>query len=127
VHDHTIIVARGLFGHFIVDHILKHQFRRARKLNSKITGAYNEGEIAKTGFAQSPQVSQLDLVPDPATAAMAAGGIYPLTRVAYWGPNTGKVEDAVSKALNAIFLGSSSVADALGQAQTDAQAALSGQ
>jgi len=37
------------------------------------------------------------------------------------------VQQALSTALSAIFLGSSSVADALTQAQTDVQTALSGQ
>ncbi len=92
-----------------------------------ITGAYNQGQIVKTGFAYSTQQSQIDLVVDPNDKAIAQGGTFPLTRVAFWGPNTGKVNDAVSKALNSIFLGASSVADSLAQAQTDAQAILSGQ
>ena len=92
-----------------------------------ITGAYNQGLIVKTGFAYSTQQSQIDLVVDPNDKAIAQGGTFPLTRVAFWGPNTGKVNDAVSKALNSIFLGASSVADSLAQAQTDVQAVLSGQ
>ena len=61
------------------------------------------------------------------SAAFPGTITFPLTRVAYWGPNTGKVNDAVSKALNSIFLGASSVGDALSQAQADAQNALAGQ
>ena len=96
-----------------------------------ITGAYNQAEIVKTGFAYSIQKSEINLIQNPDDQAIAAGGTFPLTRVAYWGPNTGKVNDAVSKALNSIFLGpdngGASTADALAQAQTDVQSALAGQ
>ena len=101
--------------------------RASAALAMFITGAYNQGEIVKTGFAYSTQQSQLNLLTNPQDLAISQGGNFPLTRVAYWGPNTGKVNDAVSKALNSIFLGASSVTDSLSQAQTDAQAALSGQ
>ena len=98
--------------------------RASAALAMFITGSYNQGEIVKTGFAYSTQLSQLNLVTNPNDQAISQGGTFPLTRVAFWGPNTGKVNDAVSKALNSIFLGASSVADSLAQAQTDVQAAL---
>ena len=57
-----------------------------------LTGRENQGEIVQTGFAYSTHPDQLDLVVDPNDAAIAQGGTFELTRVAYWGPNTGKVE-----------------------------------
>ncbi len=63
---------------------------------------------------------------DPNDAAIAQGGTFPLTRVAYWGPNTNKVNDAVSKVFERIFLGDQTVDESLAQGQTDAQAALDG-
>jgi multiple sugar transport system substrate-binding protein len=92
-----------------------------------ITGSYNQSQVVKTGFADSTLVSQLSLAQNPNDQAITTGGTWPLTRVDYYGPNTGKVQQALSTALSAIFLGSSSVADALTQAQTDVQTALSGQ
>ena len=46
-----------------------------------------------------------------------------MTTVAYWGPNTGKVNDAVSKMLERIFLGDQTVEESLAQAETDVNAA----
>ena len=59
--------------------------------------------------------------------AISGAGLLPDTRVAFWGPNTGKVNDAVSQALDRIFLGDQDVDEAFAQAQEEAQAALSGQ
>jgi multiple sugar transport system substrate-binding protein len=92
-----------------------------------VTGKENQGEIVKTGFAYSTHPDQADLVVDPNDKAIAAGGLLPDTRVAFWGPNTGKVNDAVSQALSRIFLGDQTVDEAFAQAQEEAQAALSGQ
>jgi multiple sugar transport system substrate-binding protein len=92
-----------------------------------LTGRDNQGEIVKTGFAYSTHPDQLDLVVDPNDAAIAQGGTFDLTRVAYWGPNTGKVNDAVSKAFERIFLGDQTVDEAFAQAQEEIQAALDGQ
>ena len=92
-----------------------------------VTGRENQGEIVKTGFAYSTHPDQLDLVVDPNDAAIAQGGTFDLTRVAYWGPNTGKVNDAVSKAFERIFLGDQTVEEAFAQAQEEIQAALDGQ
>jgi multiple sugar transport system substrate-binding protein len=91
-----------------------------------LTGHDNQGEIVKTGFAYSTHPDQLSLVVDPNDAAIAQGGTFPLTRVAYWGPNTNKVNDAVSKAFERIFLGDQTVDESLAQAQTDVQNALDG-
>jgi len=90
-----------------------------------ITGEANQGEIVKTGFAYSTHPDQADLVQDPNDLAISSGGLLPDTRVAFWGPNTGKVNDAVSQALDRIFLGDQSVDEAFAQAQEEAQAALS--
>ena len=92
-----------------------------------VTGRDNQGEIVKTGFAYSTHPDQLDLVVDPNDAAIAQGGTFDLTRVAYWGPNTGKVNDAVSKALERVYLGDQTVDESFTQAQEEAQAALNGE
>lgn len=91
-----------------------------------LTSRDNQAEIVKTGFAYSTHPDQLDLVVDPNDKAIAQGGTFPLTRVAYWGPNTGKVNDAVSKALERIYLGDQTVDEAFKQAQQEVQAALEG-
>jgi len=91
-----------------------------------LTGRENQGEIVNTGFAYSTHPDQLDMVVDPDDAAIAQGGTFPLTRVAYWGPNTGKVNDAISKALERIYLGDQTVDESFAQAQEEVQAALDG-
>ncbi len=90
------------------------------------TGRANQAEIVKTGFAYSTHPDQADLVVDPNDLAIAKGGLLPDTIVAYWGPNTGKVNDAVSQALERIFLGDQTVEEAFSQAQAEAQSALDG-
>ncbi|TLN28242.1 sugar ABC transporter substrate-binding protein [bacterium] len=92
-----------------------------------LTGEANQGEIVKTGFAYSTHPSQADLIVDANDKAISAGGLLPDTRVAYWGPYSGKVNDVVSKALDRIFLGDQTVDESFAQAQTEAQAALDGQ
>jgi ABC-type glycerol-3-phosphate transport system substrate-binding protein len=88
------------------------------------TGRVNQAEIVKTGFAYSTHPDQANLVVDPNDMAIAQGGLLKDTIVAYWGPNTGKVNDAVSHALDRIFLGDQTVDQAFAQAQQEAQAAL---
>jgi multiple sugar transport system substrate-binding protein len=92
-----------------------------------LTGKDNQAEIVKTGFAYSTHPDQADLIVDANDKAIASGGLLPDTRVAFWGPNTGKVNDSVSQALSRIFLGDQTVDEAFAQAQEEAQAALSGQ
>jgi multiple sugar transport system substrate-binding protein len=89
-----------------------------------VTSAANQGEIVKTGFAYSTHPEQIDLVVDPNDAAIAIGGTFPLTRVAYWGPNTGKVNDAISQALERIYLGDQGVDEAFEQANEEIQGFL---
>ncbi len=89
-----------------------------------VTGRENQGEIVQTGFAYSTHPDQADLVQDENDKAIAEGGLLPDSRVAYWGPNTGRVNDAVSQALERIFLGDQDVDQAFAQAQQEAQAAL---
>jgi multiple sugar transport system substrate-binding protein len=91
-----------------------------------VTGRANQGEIVKTGFAYSTHPDQIDMVVDANDKAIAQGGTFKLTRVAYWGPNTGKVNDVVSKALERVYLGDQTVDESFAQAQTEAQAALEG-
>lgn len=88
------------------------------------TGRDNQAEIVKTGFAYSTHPDQAALIVDPNDKAIAKGGLMPDTIVAYWGPNTGKINDAVSQALDRIFLGDQDVATAFKQAQAEAQSAL---
>jgi multiple sugar transport system substrate-binding protein len=92
-----------------------------------VTGAENQGEIVKTGFAYSTHPEQIDLVVDPNDAAIAIGGTFPLTRVAYWGPNTGKVNDSVSQALERVYLGDQTVDEAFAQANEEAAEFLTGE
>ncbi|CAG0932615.1 Putative ABC transporter substrate-binding protein YesO [Thermoflexales bacterium] len=92
-----------------------------------LTSRDNQGEIVKTGFAYSTHPDQVDLVQDPNDKAIAQGGTFPLTRVAYWGPTTGKINDFVSKALERVFLGDQTVAESLKQAQEEIQSTLDGQ
>lgn len=91
------------------------------------TGRENQAEIVKTGFAYSTHPDQADLIVDPNDKAIAQGGLLPDTKVAYWGPYTGKVNDSVSQALDRIFLGDQTVDEAFAQAQAEAQAALDSQ
>ena len=90
------------------------------------TGRVNQAEIVKTGFAYSTHPDQANLVVDPNDLAIAQGGLLPATTVAYYGPYTGKVYDAVSHALDRLFLGDQTVDEAFAQAQAEAQTALEG-
>lgn len=90
------------------------------------TGRDNQAEIVKTGFAYSTHPDQADLIIDANDKAIAQGGLLPDTRVAYWGPYTGKVNDSVSQALDRLFLGDQTVDEAFAQAQKEAQTALEG-
>ncbi|MDD4578569.1 MAG: hypothetical protein PHS75_08480, partial [Anaerolineaceae bacterium] len=90
-----------------------------------VTGFDNQAEIVKTGFAYSTHPSQAHLIVDENDKAIAQGGLLPDSVVAFWGPNTGKVNDAVSQALERIFLGDQTVEEAFAQAQTEAQTVLS--
>ena len=92
-----------------------------------ITGRANQAEIVKTGFAYSTHPDQIDLVQNPKDKAIAQGGLLPDSHVAYWGPNTGKLEDAITHALERVYLGDQTVDESFAQAQEEAQAALSGQ
>lgn len=92
-----------------------------------VTGSDNQAEIVATGFAYSTHPDQVDLVVDANDKAIASGGVLPDSRVAYWGPNTGKVNDVVSKALERVYLGDQTVDESFAQAQEEADAALMGQ
>ena len=92
-----------------------------------VTGRENQAEIVKTGFAYSTHPDQADLVVDSNDKAIAQGGLLPDSRVAYWGPNTGKVNDVVSKAIERVYLRDQTVDESFAQAQEEAQAALRGE
>src|SRR5690606_6516764 len=89
-----------------------------------VTGAENQGEIVSTGFAYSTHPDQADLIVDENDAAIAQGGLLEDSKVAYWGPNTGRVNNAVSQALERLYLGDQDVDAAFAQAQDEAQQAL---
>lgn len=92
-----------------------------------VTSRENQGEIVKTGFAYSTHPDQIELVVDENDKAIAAGGTFEIVHPEYWGPNTGKVNDAVSQALERIFLGEQDVDESFAQAQQEIQAALEGE
>ena len=100
--------------------------KAAAALAIYLTGKDNQGEIVKTGFAYSTHPDQVDMVVDANDKAIAQGGLFDLTRVAYWGPNTGKVNDAVGKALERVYLGDQTVDEAFAQAQEEATEFLTG-
>ncbi|HEX9118667.1 MAG TPA: sugar ABC transporter substrate-binding protein [Anaerolineae bacterium] len=91
-----------------------------------LTSRFNQGEIVKTGFAYSTHPDQASLVVDPNDKAISTGGTWPASKVAYWGPYTGALEDKVSKGLERIFLGAQDVNGSFAQAQQEGQAALQG-
>ena len=92
-----------------------------------LTSRYTQGKIVETGFAYSTHPDQADLVKDVHDAAIAKGGDMPGTRTAYWGANTGKINDLVSKALEAIYLGAATVDEAFAEANAEAQKLLDAQ
>ncbi len=100
--------------------------RAAAAFTLFVTGRDNQAEIVETGFAYSTHPDQIGLVVDPNDAAIAVGGTFPLSRVAYWGPNTGKVNDAVSQALERVYLGDQTVEESFAQAQEEASEYLTG-
>ncbi|MGZ5385036.1 MAG: ABC transporter substrate-binding protein [Acidimicrobiia bacterium] len=89
-----------------------------------VTGRDNQAAITETGFAYPTREDQLTLITNENDQAISEGGTYDLTRVSFWGPNTGRVNDAVSKALERVFLGEQDVEAAFQQAQEEAQLAL---
>jgi multiple sugar transport system substrate-binding protein len=92
-----------------------------------VTSEVNQLAIEKTGFAYSTHPGQITDVVDPIDKNIAAGGLLPDTKSAYWGPYTGQLETAISNALSRVYLGQQTVDDSFAQAQQEAQAALSGQ
>lgn len=91
-----------------------------------VTSPENQGEIVSTGFAYSTHPEQIDLVQDPNDKAIAQGGLLDDSRVAYWGPNTGRVNDIVSKAMERVYLGDQTVDESFAQAQAEAEEVLGG-
>lgn len=98
--------------------------RAAAALMMYITGEENQGAIVQSGFAYSTHVSQADLVVDPNDLAISKGGQMPLSLADYWGPNTGKVNAAVSQAMERIYLGAQTVEASFAQADKEVQGFL---
>jgi multiple sugar transport system substrate-binding protein len=92
-----------------------------------VTSSVNQGLIQQTGFAYSTHPEQVSQVVNPQDVQIAAGGLLPDTKNAYWGPYTGALETAIANALQRIYLKQQSVPDSVAQGQTEAQAALDGQ
>ncbi|MCK5155486.1 MAG: sugar ABC transporter substrate-binding protein [Spirochaetales bacterium] len=90
-----------------------------------ITSRENQAEVAKTGFAYPAHPDQLDLIIDPNDRAISAGGL--VGKVAYWGPNTGKINDQVSKALERTYLGAMGTEDSFAEADKKVNAILAGE
>ena len=100
--------------------------RAAAALALFLTGRDNQAEITKTGFAYPTRPDQLDLITNDVDKAIAEGSSFPGTRVAFWGPNTGKVNDSVGKALERVFSGTQTVDESFAQAQQEVQDVLDG-
>lgn len=98
--------------------------RAAAAFTMYVTGSENQAEIVRTGFAYSTHPEQVDLIEDEKDRAIAEGGLLEDSRVAYWGPNTGQVNQVVSEALERIFLDDRTVDQAFDEAQQEAQQAL---
>ncbi|NLG71906.1 MAG: sugar ABC transporter substrate-binding protein [Chloroflexi bacterium] len=98
--------------------------RAAAAFTLFVTGEENQAAIVETGFAYSTHPSQADLIINDKDARIAAGGSLPDSRVAYWGPNTGRINDIVSQALSRVFLGDQTVEESFNQANQEAQALL---
>jgi multiple sugar transport system substrate-binding protein len=92
-----------------------------------VTSEINQLAIEKTGFAYSTHPGQIVDVVDQLNKNIAAGGLLPDTKNAYWGPYTGQLETAITNALSRVYLKQQNVADSFAQAQQEGQAALNGQ
>ncbi len=89
-----------------------------------LTSRENQAAVAATGFAYPAHPDQLDLIQDPNDRAISAGGL--VGRVAYWGPNTGKINEQASKALERIYLGALGIDDSFAEAEKKVNAILAG-
>ncbi len=90
-----------------------------------LTSRENQAAVAATGFAYPAHPDQLDLIQDPNDRAISAGGL--IGQVAYWGPNTGKINDQASKAIERIYLGALGVDDSFAEADKKVNAILAGE
>ncbi|MCK4541374.1 MAG: sugar ABC transporter substrate-binding protein [Spirochaetales bacterium] len=99
--------------------------RAAAAFTIFLTSRENQAAVAETGFAYPAHPDQLGLIQDPNDKAIAAGGL--IGRVAYWGPNTGKINDEVSRALERIYLGAMTIDESFAEAERKANAILAGE
>lgn len=83
-----------------------------------LTGAENQRAVLKAGFALPSRVTLATEITDPNTKALFDARSYskPFN---YGGANTGKVNDAINKALESIILKKSSVKEALDKLATE--------
>ena len=99
--------------------------RAAAVFTLYLTSRENQAEVAATGFAYPAHPDQLDLIQDPNDRAISAGGLVGV--VANWGPNTGKINDEASKAIERIYLGVLGVDDSFAEADKKINAILAGE
>lgn len=92
-----------------------------------LTSPANQAVIEGTGFAYSTHPDQIANIVDPNDKVIAQGGLLPDDKGEYWGPYTGKLEDAISKALERVYTGAQTVDDSFAQLQQQAQGILNGQ
>ena len=90
-----------------------------------LTSEENQGIVQDSGFAYSTHPDQIPNIKNPNDLAIAESGLLPDTKVAYWGPNTGKLENDITQALDNIYLGQQTVTQAFDQAQQAGQTDLS--
>jgi multiple sugar transport system substrate-binding protein len=98
--------------------------RASAALALYITGEANLGIIQSTGFAYSTHPDQLKNLTNPIDVAISAGGLLPASHPEYWGPYTGQLEAAISKALESVYLGQQTVDQAFAQLQSQATTIL---
>ncbi len=99
--------------------------KAAAALTIFLTSRENQAAVAKTGFAYPAHPDQLGLIQDPNDRAISAGGL--IGKVAYWGQNTGKINDQVSKALERVYLGVMNVDDSFAEAEKKVNSILAGE
>ena len=99
--------------------------RAAAAFTIYLTSRENQAEVAATGFAYPAHPDQLNLIENPNDRAISAGGL--VGKVAYWGSNTGKINDEASKAIERIYLGALGVDDSFAAADSKVNEILAGE
>ena len=98
--------------------------RASAALAMYITGRANQAIIQASGFAYSTHPDQIKDITNPIDVAISAGGLLQASHPEYWGPYTGQLESAISKALESVYLGAQTVDQAFTTLQSQAQSIL---